>query len=416
MTNDIEDLQEEADVIGKHEDTEELEEVEDLNAASALPLEVGEPAVPIALTEIMPWHHPRKQFVREKQWKFYSTRLIGHLISQNQLAGDVIRYLTLPGIDYFDVEIIGQSVKDQNLTLEATGFHSRIGKERVRARSQVRTESLIKQGIIKDTSITFPYRFEDVAMDNSQAYREVKARAPFHIVNIDVCGSVARPSLCQPNRIVDAIYKIMELQFNNSRSNWLLFLTTDARNDNISASVIKVLKDAIRENCRESITFSDRAINLLSGDDDHDIEDALSHAEGDAEKFLPMFSLGLSKWLLHIANHAQWDVKSRPFYCYSTLPEDQDSPTMACLAFEFCTRPIPMLDRFGMVDSQPLSEAGHIDLSMQALKRSDKMLNLDSCLNNNQIKKRQYVASQRELLVNAGYQAAALQIFDEKFS
>ena len=89
---------------------------------------------------------------------------------------------------------------------------------------------------------------------------------------------------------------------------------------------------------------------------------------------------------------------------------------MACLAFEFCTRPIPMLDRFGMVDSQPLSEAGHIDLSMQALKRSDKMLNLDSCLNNNQIKKRQYVASQRELLVNAGYQAAALQIFDEKFS
>lgn len=396
-------------MIDEENDSEDFSE-------SVLPVEVEEAAVPIPLTDILPWHHPRKQYVRDRQWRLYVEQLVNRLQDQDKLSGNVVKYLTLPGIDYFDVEILGQLAKDAGLELEATGFLAEAEKESIRARSQFRADSLIKDGLIKDTSITFPYRFEDLANRRSQAYRDIKARAPFLVVNIDACGSVARPTVDQPDRIINAIHELMNLQFSVGRINWVLFLTTDARSDNLSQDVREALKAAIRQNSHESQEFAQGAKSLLSTDNKDDIEQALSKAEASVEHFLPMFSLGFSKWILHNANNVGWDVKSRQFYCYSTRPENEDAPSMACLAFEFCPRPIIMADQFGAVNPQPIAEGVQTDFSMQALERAKNMDDLDELLRSNPELKKRYMLAQRELLIGAGYQAAALDSFDEKFS
>jgi hypothetical protein len=86
------------------------------------------------------------------------------------------------------------------------------------------------------------------------------------------------------------------------------------------------------------------------------------------------------------------------------------------MAFEFCPRPVVMPDLFGAIDPQPAIQDNQTDYSMQALERTQNMENLDEFLQGNPELRQGYMSAQRELLVGAGYQAAALERYDEKFS
>lgn len=391
---------------------DEIDDPEEFSE-SVLPAEVTETAVPIALKDLKPWHHPRKQYVRERQWKLYTERLVQRLQRQQKPASGVLKYLTLPGIDFFDVEVLGQTVIDLGLKFETTGFLAEAEKESVRARSQFRTDGLVKQGVIEDTSMTFPYRFEDLGNKKSQAYREIKARAPFDVVNIDACGSVAPPTAEQPSRIINAILELLGLQFSESRSPWLLFVTTDARQENLSQEVRDGIKEAIKQNSRASRNFDAGTKELFSCDADTEIENVLNEAEGSQDKFLKFFTLGFTKWILHNANNVGWDVKSKQFYCYG--PNGIAYPTMACMALEFSPRPVELNDLFGVVGAQEDPQQNHVDYSMLALQRAQEMDNLDDLLQQDAEKRIEFARNQRELLVTAGYQAAALDLYDSLF-
>ena len=74
---------------------------------SVLPTQLDEAAVPLQLDRLLPWHQPRKQFIRENQWKLYTSHLIERLQGRPSLNSRTLKYLTLPGIDQFDTEMIG---------------------------------------------------------------------------------------------------------------------------------------------------------------------------------------------------------------------------------------------------------------------------------------------------------------------
>lgn len=383
---------------------------------SVLPVDVEEMAVPIPLKELQPWHRPRKQYVRERQWKACASHLIDRLRVTNaqSIRDGKLKYLTLPGIDHFDVEVIGEAARSRGLSLEATGFLSEAEKESVRARSEVRADSLIKNGVMEDTSITFPYRFENIASRNGQAYREVKDRAPFHIVNIDACGSIAPPTAQQPSRIINALFSLIELQFQRMADPWCLFLTTDARLENVSPDVMEAMTRAIRTNAANSVPFRDGATNAL-GIEGEDLENALVNANSNPRRFLNKFSLGLTKWLLHNANAQGWDLKSKMFFCYSTRLAEEDDASMPCLAFEFKKQPVVMEDLFGAVHNPAPQDNNEADYSIIALNRVQEMTNLDEYLFRNADVMTEFAVKQRQLLVGAGYTAEALQEFDRQF-
>ena len=380
-----------------------------------LPDEVEELAVPIALDTLRPWHLPRKQFIRERQWRCCAELLIKRLQKQNapSIQSGTLNYLTLPGIDHFDVEILGELAKSRELRLNATGFLSEAGRDPVKARSQVRADTLIKRGLIEDTSITFPSRFEEISGLNSQAYREIKSRAPFHIINIDACGSIAAPTAHHSDRIIDALHRLIELQIGVIRDPWLLYLTTDIREDNLSENVKKALEEAIRENAALSDKFNEGTIAYFGMDGD-DLETALAGASDEPAKFVSKFSLGFAKWLLHIADSQKWDLKCRSFFCYSTTPKDDDRVSMPCLAFEFRPRPIILEDRFGVVEPHNPNPPEPHDYSIVALNKTQNMLNVDTLLANNEGLRIEFAKKQRALLQNAGYQPIALSSYDEQ--
>lgn len=384
--------------------------------SSVLPVEVVQTAVPIPLTTLQPWHRPRKQYVRERQWQFSANELIGRLrrLQAPSLRDGKLKYLTLPGIDHFDVEMIGLEAQASGLRLEATGFLSEAEIDPIKARSQVRAEALIKRGLIEDTSITFPYSFEDMSSMKSQAYREIKSRAPFHIINVDACGSIAPPKAQQPSRIINALHSLIALQFETMTDPWNLFLTTDARQENLSPEVVRALDDAIRQNANESGAFRDGAIGCV-GVEGQDIEEALTSAHEDPARFVNKYSLGLSKWLLHNAAARGWDLKSKVFFCYSTRPGDDNDVSMPCLAFEFRRRPIIRDDLFGAVQNPAPTQAAQVDYSAIALQQTTQMQNLDQLFVENDAIRQEFAQKQRRLLEGAGYSAGALADFDEQF-
>lgn len=397
---------------------------QDLDIPSdVLPEEVEDIAVPMPLVNLEPWHRPRKQFIRERQWVNCARILLKTLKKRNatSIQSGKIRYLTLPGVDYFDVEVIGTLAAREKLHLEALGFLTDLAKASVNARSQVRMETLIKRGLITDTSVTYPYRFEDLASEGSQAYREAKTRGPFNIINVDACGSIALPDAKHSERIINALFRLVELQLNLIREPWLLYLTSDVREDSVSKNVIERLDDAIRKNAEESKNFRLGVVNGL-GAVGQKLEDVLMNADGVPEKFLTKFSLGLAKWLIHNASEQKWDVMCRPFFCYSTRKHGEQGPSMSCLAFEFRPRKIVMQDVVGAIDSPNGNKGANLGVagamqkySMEALCKAIKMKDVDKLFAGNDNLAREFAVKQRKLMADAGYKEAALTEFDDKY-
>ena len=383
---------------------------------SVLPEEVDDLAVPLPLVALQPWHRPRKQFIRERQWVRCAEMLLDRLRASDapSLRSGKVNYLTLPGVDYFDVEVIGRLAAERRLDLEALGFMAEAVNEPVKARSQFRSEALVKRGLITDTSVTYPYRVEELARRGGQAYRNARARAPFHIINIDACGSIARPGAQPSTTLMDALFCLLELQFDTMRDPWLLYLTTDVRRETVDPQVKRALDEAIKQNASESDEFCEGVIASV-GDPEDELVQALAKADAVPAKLLTKFSLGFAKWLIHNAVQQEWDVKCRPFFCYSTMGEGEQGPSMPCLAFEFRPRPLNLTDVYGVVGAPVDNEEGGLDYSMEALRRSQEMTDVDALLANDALLERDFADRQRGLLQGAGYKEQALREFDERF-
>ena len=89
---------------------------------------------------------------------------------------------------------------------------------------------------------------------------------------------------------------------------------------------------------------------------------------------------------------------------------------MPCLAFEFSPRPVQLADQVGAVNIEVAADpAANVNYSMKALERVQQMTNLETKLEQDNLLRRDLANSQFEMLKNAGYQAAALDEFTERF-
>lgn len=385
---------------------------EDNLADDALPPEISELAVPIALNKLFPWHRPRKQFVRENQWVHYTKRLLGKLNAGKAGSTKEIRYLTLPGIDYLDVRMLGDACKEAGCELISTSFLAAQEGNPVRARAQFREESLKQAGHLSDNSITLSSRLEEVAFSTSQAYLSLKKRAPFDIVNMDACGSIALPDAAKSGRLLDALHRLVELQFNTRTTNWLLFLTTDARPETLSPELSAAFKEAIVENAAHGNDFRDGAYQLFDISLDVALPVGLTDAAADADRFLRFYSLGLAKWLLKNSSAQNWEVKTLNCFFYSTSPANDPRPTMASLAFEFIKRPVALQDQFGVANAASAAYQPPENYSLRALRMATEMEDLDSRMMAEPGYRDELATRTKALLAEAGYQAETLAGYD----
>ena len=382
-----------------------------------LPAQVEEPAVPVELTTLQPWHRPRKQFVRERQWIHYSRLLIERERDSAALPVPVegdpeVRYLTLPGIDYIDVRMLGEMCRKMHCLLTSTGFIAGSEDNPQVARAKIRESTLVGAGYITERSHTFARRFEELADDGGQAMRELERKGPFHIINVDPCGSIASPNAQHARRIVDAIHKVIEFQIDKMAGRWLLFLTADVRPESLAPETFTRLTRAIVRNAEQSNDFRRRMMSVFNGNHD-DVESIIREASSNGgQTYLKLFSLGFAKWLLHLARNKDWDLKTHSSYCYSTAGGNLESPTMTCLAFEFVPPPRTLRDEFGVSRAPAARQDRREDTSMRAIEKVSRMDDLDLRLRSSNALRRDMAERTRLLLHEAGYADTALNQLD----
>ena len=378
-----------------------------------LPAEIVDLAVPVALDRLLPWHRPRKQLVRENQWINLSRRLIEKERNKPGLRAPgtslrEVRYLTLPGIDYLDVRQLADVCRELDCSLTSTGFQSGGERNPYVARAQLRETSLMDAGHITNRSHTFPRRFEDIVRRDSLAYLDLKSRAPFHIVNVDACGSIAEPEGDDANRLIDALYRIVELQLQLMTSRWLLFVTTYVHPESIAQPTLEKLCSAIYANADENGDFRDGVGDLLNagGNSIRDAAHVVSLQAGIS--FLQLFSLGLAKWFLHLGRTKTWEMRTHFPYCYAQTPERDRTPSMVCLAFEFRPPPERLEDRFGVVYTEPAESTQQEDMSVRAIEKIREMADADVRIGSDAPLRARMTQELRKWLQEAGYEAPVL--------
>ena len=389
-------------------------------AEDVLPVRVDTPAVPIPLDTLRPWHRPRKQYIREHQWILHSHRLINRLKGRPGLLATAdrppdVRFLTLPGIDYLDVRLLADVCRKSGCSLTSIGYIAGNEQNPNTARAKIREQSLINSGYITSSSHTFPSGFEEIAPSGGQAIRDLERKGPFHIVNVDVCGTIAPPSATHPKRIIDAIYRLVESQLTWSAHRWLLFITVDVRPRSIDSETLGKFWKAVLHNANQDSDFRDAVLSKL-GETQSDVKAVLTDATSTGGyDFLRVFALGFAKWLIHLARSKQWSILTHSAYCYSTSGTPNHVPTMPCLAFEFTPPPRSLTDSFGVTRAQPSpSNTPNDNTAIRAVEKVAAMDDLDHLMRQDQSLRHEMVSRTKELLEEAGYDDDALNSLDRQ--
>ncbi|NCT88976.1 hypothetical protein GXB84_16800 [Stenotrophomonas acidaminiphila] len=238
------------------------------------------------------WHHPVKQFVREKQWLTQVERLLG------QSADRVVVYLSLPGEDMFDVRVIGDAVKRRGGKLRLLGFNSRRPEAEI-VGAQMNAESILRQeGIITDDSLTLPDRLQDIVVGRSHAYRQMASYGRFDIVNIDLCDHLG--AAVNGHSIFDVIERIVAHQ-RASTVPWLFMLTTRVHPDFIGLAK-ENFTPPLRKNIELGAEFAEQLAGVI-GVESCVAEDVERYWGLGGDSLLKIFAVGLGKYLLHLLHN-----------------------------------------------------------------------------------------------------------------
>lgn len=279
--------------------------------------------------EFAPWHHPRKQFVRIRQWCSEVQKLAPQL---GLGPGDPLRYLTLPGNEMLDIRALHGVVAPLGIKLRYLGFNSVGPNTPAQAELALSQSEVRALSSIDEFSIVVEDRLETVANERSPALEQARKAGPFHAINLDLCDSIAfREIGHSKGSMLEATGKLLELQLQSS-SPWLLFITTKAEPGLLGDFAKQGFGKAIAANTLASDEFRAKLATLIAADLD-ELDADLDHAwNGQDQTFLRLFCTGLGKWLLSILSNAA-PPRELTFLSGCYYQSGPHGPDMLSLAF-----------------------------------------------------------------------------------
>lgn len=274
-----------------------------------------------------PWHHPVKQLVRKTQWETLVTRLI----KDNAPDGNILRYFTLPGADLLDVRVLAEACEPLGVQIEYFGFDAAMHMVEMNA-PRIELESALRQaGRITANAVILPDRLEDIAVNQSQAARQLETRQPFHVINIDACDHLAYQPEGRQRSTFDAVRALLRHQMIATRP-WLLFITT-----RVEPGLLEGPGDVMRQAVNDNLATAGGFGNALAAAIEADaaiVQDEVANAWANHDaKFRKLYAIGLGKVLLQFF-HAQPNHPANVELASAcTYRVYGDEPDMIALAF-----------------------------------------------------------------------------------
>ena len=361
--------------------------------------------MPSTTKDFLPWHRPRKQYVRQHQW----CREVVRMITDTPPTGGVLKYLGLPGVDLLDLRHFHSEVcGNHNVKLRFLGFNSS-----ARPASKAQTELNISLDEVRRLPHVDPMsdvigdNFARVANQDSIAFRRARELGPYDVINLDLCdGFGAQAPGTLDNSYYEAVRSLLALQ-SRTMNPWLLLLTTRADKPNINDQVLQALLGKYVANLAQCVPFRE------ASRDHFGIETAaaLTTAVGTSAGLLPVFLTGLCKWFVALALEHQpptsVELCSALGYRVEKGSEQED---LISLALKFTPTFIPAVDPLGLANQQ-VAAPDEGTLATRALKRVAKRIDADKKLAGDAALNQSMADATAHLLGLARYDVEAYKIW-----
>ncbi|MCA0319955.1 MAG: hypothetical protein LCH88_18000 [Proteobacteria bacterium] len=365
--------------------------------------------IPSIKREFQRWHHPRKQWVRIQQWCSASRQLIKEL---NLPSGEPFRYLTLPGDELLDIRALSDVCVRENVKLRFLGFNSVGPQTPAQIELNISQNEVRSHAAVDNLSRVLEKRLETIANGQSQEFRAAQDLGPFHAINIDLCDSIAfRDVDDKKGSGLSVLAKLLELQLATNRP-WLLFITTLAQPDLLSARNQAGFMEAIKANTAVSDEFKTELAGLISTSTDEldaRLREAWKQQDPD---FLRLFCTGLGKWLLRVLGPTQ---PSRSLTlldsCYYRV--GSQGPNMLSLVFRCDTQAQRLVDRDGILqagaDGTHEGNFSEVELAISLARKLSASSDLDGLIAQDAALAMKLIGQAGRLMAAARFDAAAYE-------
>jgi hypothetical protein len=350
--------------------------------------------------EFLPWHRPRKHYVRQFQWRDQINRLLDDI----QLTESTLKYLGLPGTDLLDLRYFhSQICEPRNVSLRFLGFnssamptskaHTELNISLDEVRRLVRVDPM--SDIIRDN-------FALVAKENSIACRKMRELGPYDVINLDLCDGFGAQPPAVDGSYYEAVRALLTLQA-RSKTAWLLLLTTRVDKPNIDAQVLQVLLKKYIENLASCARFREASSEKFA----IETEEALTAATATADGLLSVFLTALCKWFLGLAlaHQPPISLELRSVVGYRVI-NGAIHEDLFSLALRFTPTFVPPGDPLGLAN-RPAAAPDECTISTRVLKRVANRVDADKKLDDDGDLHRSMVDASAELLALARYDVEA---------
>ncbi|MEK6701770.1 MAG: hypothetical protein AABZ53_05875 [Planctomycetota bacterium] len=339
---------------------------------------------PLPIVEFKPWHLPRKQWVRCRQWAGSTASLLEGL----EIRDRPLRYLGLPGSDLLDLEVLATACRTA-ARFRYLGLNSASRKPSDVTMQRIAENALLEIGTVDPQSIILSDDFSTLASKRSIAWSRVQEFESFDIVNLDLCDAFTSSGQ-KPIHL--ALRNVVEYQTNARTQPWLLFMTITADKRAIDDEELRSYSELLQANAAGSSTF-DQSLRLLIDDGTVEPKDALSRLAG--RGFAKLLALTVGKWLHGIIDgQPGWGLTLESSVYYRWGITDQRPATGAVAdggllsaVYLMTRRPIPAIDESGLSGPPTLANGvmdrdSEFKTAIQMAKRVSTTVDLDCVLQN----------------------------------
>lgn len=352
--------------------------------------------------DFLPWHKPRKQFVRHWQWCKQIQKLISEIAPDN----NVLRYLGLPGDDLLDLRYIHRIIcEPNNLNLRFLGFNygaNRIGNG---ANLNISLDEVNKLPLVDSASDILGDDISQIANVQSLAFKRSKNMGPYDVINIDLCdgfGNNAGNPVTKTH--YDTLMQLMTLQARRLNP-WLLLLTTRTGPQHTDGQQFEILKTLYGQNLVNCPAFETLSNEVFAVHNKETLDHYTVTPKGGSNIFL----VALCKWVASIVVSqvppAKIEVKSVLGYNVDPSVGYED---LVSIAIKIEPTLTAATDRTGLANQgQPVPD--ECAMAIQALRRVSNLRDVDSILANDDALMTEMIAVSSSLLEEARYDVSSYE-------
>lgn len=389
--------------------------------------------VDIVRDKFLPWHRVRKEYIRRRQWNELTGRMVRGLWRQQlnlpeewSLEGDLaaegavniprdvlldktLKCLMIPGEDLLDVRALWEDVQQYKCKIRYLGFNESQGSDRKNTRLYISNNAVTSLPHVASDSRVVHDRFEAIANEKSQAIRYLRDYGPYHVVNLDLCGTMFPNTRSDVTPYYEALHQLLAYQFKSQTSPWLLFVTTVVEPGVVNKDEFDKLCGPARQNFDKYADFADEVKKKIPEQAFRISATQIDISALTSDQMIALFGVALGKWLLGLCQQAspQWTFAMRRSYTYSQ--NELKGAAMLSLAFELKPNIAPPVDSVGMsgLNLQAKKYPDEHQCAVQLAKSVANIRDVDAHLTSDTQLKEDLTATKAALLESAGYDPGA---------